>query len=52
MKIYIKIYFLTLKFIIPWTHHAREAVETLSSELLWFHEQQVRKHSKDPSFMD
>lgn len=52
MKIYIRIYFLTLKFIIPWTYHAREVVETPSSQLLRLHEQQIRKHSRDPSFMD
>lgn len=41
-----------LKFIIPWTYHAREVVETPSSQLLRLHEQQIRKHSRDLSFMD
>lgn len=32
MKIYIRIYSLTLKFIIPWTYHGEEVVETPFSE--------------------
>lgn len=52
MKIYIRIYFLTLTFIIPWTYHAKDVVETLSSELLKLHAQQVRKLPGEPSFME
>lgn len=41
MKIYIRIYFLTVKCIIPWAYHAKEVVEISSSELLILHEQQI-----------